>query len=125
MTSSRIAVGPANGVAPGAWPVLPWREWQPTISTLHMWLQIVGQGSARIGPPLNHWWQVPLYVTPRGLTTSAIPYESRAFQIDVDFVEHRLVVTDGDHHAVLHGPGAKIGGAVLSRVHERAAKPWN
>ena len=116
MTSSRIAVGPANGVAPAAWPMLPWREWQPTISTLHMWLQIVGKVRLALAPPLNHWWQVPLYVTPRGLTTSAIPYESRAFQIDLDFVEHRLVVTDGTTTPFSMRPGAAIGGAVLSRL---------
>ena len=85
-----IEVGTAT-----AWPALPADEWQPTISTLHMWLQIVGKVRLALAPPLNHWWHVPLYVTPRGLTTSAIPYQSRAFQIDVDFVDHCLIVTDG------------------------------
>ena len=75
--------------------MLPWREWEPTISTLHMWLQIMGKVRLALAPPLNHWWHVPLYVTARGLTTSAIPYRGSAFQIDADFVEHRLRVTDG------------------------------
>ena len=78
------------------WPELPWRDWEPTISTLHMWLQIVGKVRLALAPPLNHWWHVPLYVTARGLTTSPIPYGDRAFQIDFDFVDHRLTVIDGD-----------------------------
>ena len=60
-----------------------------------MWLQIVGKVRLELAPPLNHWWHVPLYVTPRGLTTSLIPYQRRAFQVDVDFLDHRLVVVDG------------------------------
>jgi uncharacterized protein DUF5996 len=78
------------------WPELPWRDWEPTLSTLHMWLQIVGKVRLALAPPLNHWWHVPLYVTSRGLTTSPVPYGDREFQVDFDFVEHRLHVTDGD-----------------------------
>jgi uncharacterized protein DUF5996 len=77
-----------------AWPELPWREWSPTLSTLHMWTQIVGKVRMALAPPLNHWWHVTLYVTSRGLTTSAIPYGSRHFQVDFDFIDHRLRVTD-------------------------------
>lgn len=76
------------------WPELPWREWTATISTLHMWTQIVGKVRLALAPPLNHWWHVPLYVTSRGLTTSPIPYGHRHFQVDFDFLEHRLDVTD-------------------------------
>ena len=82
--------------APTRWPELRWRDWEPTISTFHTWLQIVGKVRLALAPPLNHWWHVPLYVTARGLTTSPIPYDGRAFQIDLDFVEHRLTVSDGD-----------------------------
>jgi hypothetical protein len=78
------------------WAELPWREWEPSISTLHMWTQIVGKVRMAFAPPLNHWWQVPLYVSSRGLTTSAIPYESRHFQVDFDFIDPRLLVTDSD-----------------------------
>jgi hypothetical protein len=60
-----------------------------------MWTQIVGKIRLTLAPPVNHWWHVPLYVSSRGLTTSAIPYGDRAFQLDFDFVDHRLVVTDG------------------------------
>jgi hypothetical protein len=92
MTTSPHAVG----ATPARWPELPWRDWGPTLSTLHMWLQIIGKVRLALAPPLNHWWHVPLYVTARGLTTSPIPSGDREFQVDVDFVEHRLQVTDAD-----------------------------
>jgi len=66
------------------------------MSTLHMWVQIVGKVRMALAPPLNHWWHVPLYVTARGLTTSPIPYGLRLFQVDFDFLDHRLQVTDSD-----------------------------
>ena len=78
------------------WPELPWTEWSPTISTLHMWVQIVGKVRMALAPPLNHWWHVPLYVSSRGLTTSPIPYGHRQFQVDFDFLDHRLDVTADD-----------------------------
>jgi hypothetical protein len=93
-------IGPRAGDATSAgWPELPWHDWQPTISTLHMWLQIVGKVRLALASPLNHWWHVALYVTARGLTTSPIPYGEREFQVDLDFVDHRLHVTDGDPSA--------------------------
>ena len=76
------------------WPALPWKEWTATITTLHMWMQIVGKVRMALAPPLNHWWHVPLYVTSRGMTTSPIPYGQREFQVDFDFIDHRLDVTD-------------------------------
>ena len=76
------------------WPELPWREWEPTITTLQMWLQIVGKVRMALAAPLNHWWQTTLYVTSRGLTTSPIPFEGRQFQVDFDFIDHRLKVSD-------------------------------
>jgi hypothetical protein len=82
------------GAEEGLWPELPWREWEPTISTLHMWSQIVGKVRMALAPPLNHWWHVTLYVTSRGLTTSPIPYQDRTFQVDFDFIDHRLDVAD-------------------------------
>ena len=84
------------GATLARWPELPWRDWEPTISTLHMWLQMVGKVRLALAPPLNHWWHVPLYVTARGLTTSPVPIGDRDFQVDLDFVEHRLQVIDGD-----------------------------
>ena len=76
------------------WPELPWTEWADTIATLHMWVQIVGKVRTALAPPLNHWWHVTHYASSRGLTTSAIPYGKRQFQVDFDFLDHRLQVTD-------------------------------
>ena len=68
-----------------AWPRLPLDQWRDTYATLHRWTQVVGKIRLAQAPLVNHWWQVPLYVSCRGLTTSPIPYGSRAFQIDFDF----------------------------------------
>ena len=75
-----------------AWPVLPLSEWQDTHDTLHMWLQIVGKTRLALAPRQNHWWHVPLYVSARGLTTSPIPYGTRGFEVEFDFIAHRLTV---------------------------------
>lgn len=79
------------------WPSLPLDAWRDTYATLHLWTQIVGKVRLVQSPPLNHSWQATLYVTARGLTTSPVPYRDRAFEIDFDFVDHRLIVrsTDG------------------------------
>ncbi|MEZ5426288.1 MAG: DUF5996 family protein [Pyrinomonadaceae bacterium] len=74
------------------YPALPLSEWQETNDTLHMWTQIVGKIRLVQTPPLNQWWNVPLYVTPRGLTTSAMPFENESFTIDFDFLKHHLIV---------------------------------
>ena len=75
-----------------AWPSLPLAAWQDTYATLHMWTQIVGKTRLALSPLVNHWWNVTLYVTPRGLTTSAIPYGERTFSVDFDFLDHVLLV---------------------------------
>ncbi len=72
------------------WPSLPLQAWQETYATLHMLTQIVGKIRLRHAPHVNHWWQVPLYITARGLTTSPIPHGRRIFEIDFDFLDHRL-----------------------------------
>jgi hypothetical protein len=77
-------------------PPLPLAEWKDTCATLHMWSQIVGHVRMELTPLVNHWWNVPLYVTSRGLTTSPIPYGERVFEIDFDFVDHRLLVRDSE-----------------------------
>ncbi|MEW6611450.1 MAG: DUF5996 family protein [Pseudomonadota bacterium] len=79
-----------------AWPELPLPAWQETYATLHMWMQVVGKIRLRLSPMLNHWWQVPLYVTARGLTTSPMPYGARFVQIDFDFLDHRLRIDASD-----------------------------
>ena len=82
--------------ADSIWPRLPLAAWQDTYSTLHMWTQIVGKIRLALAPKLNHWWQCTLYVTPRGLTTSSIPYETRSFQISFDFLDHQLWIETSD-----------------------------
>jgi len=78
------------------WPSLRVDDWEPTRRSLHMWSQIVGKVRLAHAPLLNHWWQVPLYVSPRGLTTSAIPVGADSFDMEFDFVDHALVVRVSD-----------------------------
>lgn len=73
-----------------SWPALPWSEWQDTANTLHMWTQIVGKTRLVLTPLQNHWWNVPLYVSARGLSTSAMPCGTDVLDIEFDFVEHQL-----------------------------------
>src|SRR6201997_384229 len=75
---------------PELWPALPLSRWADTYATLHMWTQIVGKVRLALSPRLNHWWEVPLYVNSRGLTTSPIPYAKGVFEIQFDFINHRL-----------------------------------
>ena len=74
------------------WPELPLSEWKDTLATVHMWTQVVGKIRLKLTPLVNHWWNVPLYVTARGLTTSGIPYNDRLLQISFDFIDHLLVI---------------------------------
>lgn len=78
------------------WPSLRLSDWQDTHDTLHMWMQIVGKTRLALSPRENHWWHVPLYVTARGLATSPIPYRSRAFDVEFDFIDHRVLVNTSD-----------------------------
>ena len=74
------------------WPELPLEAWQDTLSTLHMWTQIIGKVRLALSPNINHWWGVPLYVNSLGLTTSAIPYSGGNFDVQFDFIHHKLVI---------------------------------
>jgi hypothetical protein len=78
------------------WPALPLEEWEATYRTLHLWTQIVGKIRMALTPLVNHFWNVALYVNTRGLTTSAIPYRGRTFEIQFDFVHHRLELRTSD-----------------------------
>jgi hypothetical protein len=82
--------------AEAAWPELPLEGWSDTYATLHRWTQIVGKVRTARTPWINHSWHVTLYPTPRGLTTTAMPHGDRTFQIDFDFIDHRLAVTVSD-----------------------------
>jgi hypothetical protein len=71
---------------------LPFDSWKDTQATLHMWTQVVGKIRLELTPLVNHWWNVPLYVTARGLTTSPMPYDDRTLEISFDFIEHKLLI---------------------------------
>jgi hypothetical protein len=78
------------------WPALPLEAWQDTYDTLHMWTQIVGKIRKTLTPLVNHWWNVTLYVTARGLTTSPVPYGGGTFEIHFDFIDHKLEIVTCD-----------------------------
>ena len=82
----------SEGIDRNAWPELPLDAWNDTYATLHMWTQIVGKVRLTLSPRLNHWWQVPLYVNSSGLTTSAIPYSNGIFEVQFDFIRHKLII---------------------------------
>lgn len=71
-------------------PPLPIEEWEDTKNTLHLFFQIVGKIRLTLFPKMNHWWHVTLYLSPRGMTTRPIPYNSMIFEIDFDFIDHTL-----------------------------------
>ena len=74
------------------WPQLDWGTWKDTAETLHLFMQIVGKTRVALTPVQNHWWNVPLYVTARGLSTSAMPvHADRLLDIEFDFIAHELV----------------------------------
>jgi len=81
-----------NNLNQGSWPELPLEAWQDTYATLHMWTQIVGKVRLALSPRINHWWEVALYVNARGLTTSAIPYNGGNFEVQFDFIDHKLII---------------------------------
>jgi hypothetical protein len=90
-----------------AWPALRVEDWTATRETLHRWLQVVGKVRLAQAPMVNHWWQVTLYVTPRGLTTSAMPSgDGGTFEIEFDFCAHRLRITveGGDEREIALAP---------------------
>jgi Family of unknown function (DUF5996) len=102
------------------WPSLMVDEWTATRDTLHMWTQIVGKIRMVHMPLFNHWWQVTLYVSPRGLTTGAIPYRNAVFDMEFDFVSHVLAIrhSDGDLKTVrlVARPVAEFYGETLSAL---------
>jgi hypothetical protein len=73
------------------WPPLPWADWRETAITLQLWTQIVGKVRLALTPWLNHGWQVPLYVSARGLATTPIPAAGEILEIEFDFIDHRLI----------------------------------
>jgi hypothetical protein len=82
-----------RGVDP-RWPALPLDEWQATLDTVHMWLQIVGKIKLTLVPFQNQWWHIGLHPTPRGLRTGIIPYHNRSLDMEFDFFNHQLAVRE-------------------------------
>jgi hypothetical protein len=89
-----------------SWPTLPLNEWRDTCDTLHMWTQIIGKVRLALTPTINHWWNVPLYVSASGLTTSAIDYGDRWFDVEFDFIGDvlRMRTSTGDDRTVALAP---------------------
>ena len=96
----------ADGDRREAWPDLSASPWKDTCDTLHMWTQIVGKVRLGLMPMINHWWQVPLYVSARGLTTSLMPAGRRGLEIEFDFIDHGLLLrtTDGRQRRIALEP---------------------
>jgi len=95
-----------KGTEDTAWPALPLKEWEPTRATLHMWTQMAGKVKLGLCPNTNHWWNVTLHVNSRGLTTQAIPYEDRMFEMQFDFQKHVLDIqcSDGQQREIALAP---------------------
>ena len=106
------------------WPSLDYAAWRETCATLQLWTQIVGKIRLALGPWINHSWGVTLYVTSRGLTTSLIPYGTRAFEIEFDFIRHQLCITtsEGAERAIKLQPEsvASFYREVMSKLRELA-----
>jgi hypothetical protein len=94
-----------NHAAGDSWPALELQPWVATRDTFQLWLQIIGKIRLEQTPWVNHGWHTALYVTSRGLTTSPIPHGEREFQIDLDLIDHRLIIASSD---------GRIGGFALS-----------
>lgn len=78
------------------WPILDYEKYKDTLATVHLWTQIVGKIRLSKSPWINHSWHVTLYVSSRGLTTGSIPYETGVFQLELDFIAHKLLITSSD-----------------------------
>ncbi|HVE22214.1 MAG TPA: DUF5996 family protein [Acidocella sp.] len=80
----------------GIWPELAYPTWSDTAATLQLWSQIIGKVRLTLTPWVNHSWQVPFYVTARGLGTSPIPVGYEILEVEFDFISHRLVARMSD-----------------------------
>jgi hypothetical protein len=93
-------------MADDLWPALPYDAWKDTYATLHMWTQVVGKVALAQAPPLNHSWGIAMHVTPRGLATRTLPHDDRSFALELDFIDHQLVIStsDGDRRTLALEP---------------------
>lgn len=109
-----------------AWPSLPLEAWRDTYRTLHMYTQVVGKIRLALAPMMNHWWQVSLYVTTRGLTTSPIPIGDGAFEMAFDFFEEALIITSTGgaiRRVPLGSTVCEFYGQVFSELYELGVQP--
>ncbi len=92
--------------SPRHWPELTLADWEDTRETVHRWAQVVGKVRLALEPWVNHWWQVPFYVSARGLTTSLMHAPQRSLEIEFDFIDHVLAMrtADGEQRAVALEP---------------------
>src|SRR5512141_3070751 len=106
LNTSECQGGTLSAAVEERWPSLPWNEWEPTATTLHMWTQIVGKTRLALVPLQAHWWNVALYVSPRALTTAAMPTPHGNLEIEFDFIEHQLRfgLSDGRDHLLALRP---------------------
>src|ERR1700733_7943470 len=77
-------------------PALPLAGWKDTLATLHMWTQIVGKVRLKLCPLVNHFWNVTFYLTARGMTSSAMPYDRGTVEVRFDFIDHKLLIETSD-----------------------------
>lgn len=117
-------------------PELPLAAWQDTKTTLHLYAQIVGKIRMALHPKLNHWWHVPLYLSPRGLTTQAIPAGDTLIELEFDFIDHKLLLcsSNGQQKVISLYDGLSVAGfyqAVLGSLKQLevdvtiVAKPYD
>jgi hypothetical protein len=110
-------------VSNAIWPPLPLDEWKDTYATLHMWMQVVGKICLALTPRVNHFWNVALHVTPRGIETPTIPCGERAFALGFDFVDHQLRLASSDGQTaslpLVASPVAEMYGDIMRMVRER------
>jgi Family of unknown function (DUF5996) len=81
-------------------PSLPFDSWKDTLATLHMWTQVVGKVRLKLCPLVNHFWNVTFYLTARGMTTSAMPYEGGTVEVRFDFIDHKLSIETSEGRIV-------------------------
>src|SRR3977135_2210118 len=82
-------------------PAVRYDSWKDPLATVHMWTQVVGKVRLKLCPLVNHWWNVPFYLTARGITTSAMPFERGTIEVKFDFIDHKLWLETSDGRAVV------------------------
>ncbi|MGH9203022.1 MAG: DUF5996 family protein [Vicinamibacterales bacterium] len=95
-----------KGAAEVEWPEIPLADWRDTYRTLHMWTQVVGKVRLALVRHVNHYWNVTLYLTSRGLTRLAMPYRDGTVGMTFDFIDHhlRIETSDGQRREIALAP---------------------